>query len=92
MKTTAEEVVDGVVNMSSNKNVEIQVYPSKAETEATTWRIADKDCIVSRRKTEIYHITSNDQIWLKKELSIHLIKFELWWHAISFRKLRQTIK
>jgi hypothetical protein len=48
MKTAAEEEVYGAVNMTADKREEFQVRLSDAETEATTWSIADTDRIVSQ--------------------------------------------
>jgi len=92
IKTAAEEEVYGAVNMTLNKRVEFQVRLSDAETEATTWSLADIDCIVSQLEREIYRITSNEQMPFKQELSIRLIEFEAWWQAIGVQELRKTIK
>jgi len=92
MKTAAEEEVYGAVNMSTDKCVEFQVCLSDAETEATTWSLADIDRIVSQLESEIYGITSNEQMQFNQELSIRLIKFEAWWQAICVQELRKTIQ
>jgi hypothetical protein len=47
MKTVAEEVYYGEVNITANMHEEYQVCLWDGETEATTWCIADTDCIVS---------------------------------------------
>jgi len=62
MKTVAEEEVYGAVNMTTDQRVQFQVRLSDAETEATTWGIADTDHIVSPLEREIYGITSNEQM------------------------------
>jgi len=72
--------------------VEFQVPLSNAETEATTWSVADIDHIVSQLEREIYCITSNEQMRFKQELSIRLIQFEAWWQAISVQELWKTIE
>jgi len=76
IKTAAEEEVYGAINMTADKRVEFQVRLSDAETEATTWSLADIDRIVSQLEREIDGITSNEQMRSKQELSIHLIEFE----------------
>jgi len=92
MRTAAEEVVYRVVNMTADQRVEFQVHLSDAETEATTWSLADIDRIVSQLQREIYGITSNEQMRFKQESSIHLIEFEAWWQAIGGEELRETIE
>jgi len=52
--------------MTTDKRVQIQVYPSDAEIEATTWNIADKDRVVNQLKREVYGITSTDYMRFKK--------------------------
>jgi len=66
MKTAAEEEVYGVANMTADKRVEFQVCLFSAETEATTWSIADMDYIANQLEREIYGITSNEQMQVKK--------------------------
>jgi len=46
MKTAAVEQAYRAVNMTADKHVQVQVFLSAAEIEATTWRIADTDCVV----------------------------------------------
>jgi len=78
--------------MTANRCVEFQVRLSDAETEATSWSIADTDHIVSQLEREIYGIISNEQMRFKKELSIRLIEFEAWRQAIGVQEVRKTIK
>ena len=92
MQTAAEEEVYGVVNMTAEKRVECQVHLSDAETGPTTWSIADMDRIVSQLESEMYGITSNAQMRLKKELSIRLIQLEALWQTISVQELWKTIE
>jgi len=92
MKTAAEEEVYGAANITADKRVEFQVRQSDAETEATSWSIADTDPIGNQLEKEIYSITSKDQMSSKKELSIRLIEFEVWWKAIGVQELRKTIE
>jgi len=60
IETAAEEEVYRAVNMTADKRVEFQVRLSDAETEATTWSLADIDRIVSQLEREIHVITSNE--------------------------------
>jgi len=92
MKTAAKEEVYGMANMTADKRVKFQVRLSDAETEATTWNLADIDRIVSQLDREIYVIKSNEQMRFKQELSIRLIEFEPWWRAIGVQELRKTIE
>jgi len=92
IKTAAEEEVCGAVNMTANKRVKFQDRLSDAETEATTWSLADIDHIVSQLEREMYGITLNEQRRFKQGLSIHLIEFEAWWQAIGVQELRKTIE
>jgi hypothetical protein len=78
--------------MCADKREEFQVRLSNAETEAPTWSIADTDRIVSQLEREIYGITSNEQMWFKKEFPIRMIEFEDWWQAIGVPELRKTIE
>jgi len=78
--------------MTANKHVERQVRLSDAETEATTWRIADTDNVANQLEGEIYAITSNEQMLFRKDLSISLIEFEVWWKATGVQELRKTIE
>ena len=68
--------------MTANKHVAFQVRWSNAETEATTWSIADTDYIVNPLERKLFGITVNQQMQFKKELSFHLVEFEAWWKAI----------
>jgi len=92
MKTAAEEEVYGAVNMTADKHVEFQDRLSNAETEATTWSLADIDRIVSQLERETYGITSNEQMRFKQELSICLSECEPWWQATGVQALRKTIE
>jgi len=41
MKTAAEDEVYGVANMTADKQLQFQICLSDAETDATTWSLAD---------------------------------------------------
>jgi len=92
MKTAAEEDVYGVANMTANERVEFQVRLSNAETTATTLNIADAVRNENQVEREIDGITSDEQKQLRKELSIRLIEFEVWWKAIGVQELRKIIE
>jgi len=82
MKTAAEEEAYREVNMTADKHVQFQFILSDAETEATTWSIANTDHVVNQLERENYGITSNEQMWFMKEFSIRLVEFEAWWQLI----------
>jgi len=92
MKIAAEEEAYGAVNMTADKRVQFQVCLSDAGIEPTTWSIADMDCVVNPLESEIYGITSKDQMRFMKEFSIRLVEYEAWWQAISVQELRKTIE
>jgi len=92
MATVDKEEVHGAVNMTTDKHVEFQVRLSVAETEATIWSVADIDCTVWQLETEIYSITSNEDMQFKKEFSISLFAFEAWLQAIGIQELQKTIE
>lgn len=78
--------------MTTNTYTEFQVHLFNAETEATTWRITDMDCIANQLQRDIYDMTSNKQMQFMKEFSIHLLEFKAWWQAIGSQKLWNTIE
>ena len=61
MKTAAEEEVYGAINMTADEREDLQVRLSDAETEATTWSIADTERVTIQLEREIYGITSIEQ-------------------------------
>jgi hypothetical protein len=92
INTAMEEEIYGAANLTANKYVEFIVGLSDAKTEATSWSIADTDCIADQLKQEISGITSNEQSGCLRELSICLIEFEASWKAICIQELQKTIK
>ena len=42
METAAKDEAHGAVNMTYNKQLQFQIHQSNAETEATTWSLADR--------------------------------------------------
>jgi hypothetical protein len=69
--------------MTADNHVEFHVHLSNAETEATTWSMADTDRIVSQLAREMSGITSNKHMQFQNKPSIGLIKFKAWRKAIS---------
>jgi len=92
MKTAGEEEAYGAVNMTADKRVQCVVCLSDAEIEATTWSIADTDCVVNQLEREIYGITSKDKMRFTKDFSVHLFELKAWWQAISVHELQKTIE
>jgi len=92
IRTAAAKDTDGVANMTADECVDFQVAVFNAETEATTWSIADTDRIVNQQQREMYGITLNEQIGFSREFSISLVEFEAWWQAIAVHKLWKTIQ
>jgi len=78
--------------MTADKRVKFQVRLSHAQNEATTLSIADMDRIANQLEREIYSVTSNEQMRVKKESSIRLIEFEAWWQAMGVQEFRKTIE
>jgi hypothetical protein len=92
MKTAAEDEVYGAANMTADKRLQFQICLSDAETDATTWSLADTERVTNQLEREIYGITSNEQKRFKKEFSIPMIEFEAWWETIGIQALRKTIE
>jgi hypothetical protein len=86
-KTAPEKAAYRAANMTSDKRVQFRVCLSDTEIEATTWSITEMDRIVNPLKRVISGITSKHQMQFMKESSIHLVKFEAWWQAISIQEL-----
>jgi hypothetical protein len=77
MKTAVEEVVCGVVNITTSKRLECLVRLSDAETEAITWSIADMEYVANQMQREICGVTASGQMRFKKEISIPLVTLML---------------
>jgi len=73
MKVTANTAVYGTPHMTSNKQVGVQACLSDAESEQTTWSIAELPQVTDCPEGSICDITSNEQKQLKKGISINLI-------------------
>jgi len=92
MKTAAEDEPYGATNMTTDKPLQFQVRLSDAETEGTTWSLADTKRVTNQREREMCAIISNEQKRFKKEFSIHLIEFEAWRETIGIQAFRKTIE
>jgi hypothetical protein len=93
LKTTpAEDEAYGAADLTADKRLPFRIRLSDAETEATTWSLADKEHASLQREREIYGITWNEQKWLMMEFSIRLIKFQAWCGTIGIQALRKTIE
>jgi len=92
IKTAAEDEIYGAANMTADKRLQFQIRLSNAETDATTWSLADTECVTTQLEREIDGITSNEQKQFKQEFSIPMIEFEAWWETIGIQALRKTIE
>jgi len=92
MKAAAEDEAYRAVNMTTDKRLQFQIRLSDAETDATTWSLADTERVTIQLETEILGITSNEQKRFKKEFSIRLLEFEAWWETIGIQALRKSIE
>ena len=92
MKAATEAETYGVANMTADKRLQFQIPLSDAETEATTWSLADSEWVTSQLEREIYGITSNQQKRFKTEFSIRFIEFESWREKISIQALWKIIE
>ena len=92
MKAAAEDEAYGAANMTADKRLHVQIRLSDAETEATTWSLADTERVTNQLEREIYGITSNEQKRFKTEFSIRLIEFEAWWETIGIQALRKSFE
>jgi len=60
MKTAVEEEAYGAANMTADKRLPFHDCLSDAETEVTTWSLADTERVTNQLEREIYGITSNE--------------------------------
>jgi len=91
-KAAAEDKADGAANMTADERLQFHIRLSDAETEATSWSLADSERVTKQLDREIYCITSNEQMRFTKEFSLRLIKFEACWEKIGIQALRKTIE
>jgi len=73
--------------MTAYKHVLSQAIQSGMDIQATTWSICGTDHFLSLLESEIYGITSNDQIQFRKEFSIHLMEFQAWWQSVGSQEI-----
>ena len=92
MKTAAEDEAYRAANMTAEKQLQFQIHLSDAETEATTWSLADSERVTIQLETEFYGITSNEQKRFKNVFSICMIQFEAWRESIDIQALQKTIE
>ena len=92
MKGASEDEAYGAAIMTANKRLQCQIPLSDAETEATTWSLADTEWVTNQLEREIHDITLNGQKQFKTEFSIRLIEFEAWWETIGIQALRKSIE
>jgi len=76
MKTAAEHEAYRAPNMTTYMRLHFDIRLSDAETDAITWSLADTEQVTNQLEREIDGITSNEHMWFKKVVSIHLIEFE----------------
>ena len=68
IKTAAEDEAYGAANMTADQRVQFQVSLSDVEIEATTWSITDMDRVVNQLESEMYGLTSTDQMRFTNEI------------------------
>ena len=90
--TAAEDETEGAANLTADKQLQFQIRLSESETEATTWILADTECVTNQLDREIFAITSNEQKRFKREFSSRLILCEACWETIRIEALWKTIK
>jgi hypothetical protein len=78
--------------MTTVKRLQFQHQLCDAKTGATTWSLADTECVTNQLGREMYGITSNEQKRFKMEFSIRLIEFEARWETIDNQALRKNIE
>jgi len=92
MKTAAESQAYGAANRTPDKRLQFQICLSDAEPEPTTWSFADPEPVMNQLDKKTYGITLKEQKRFKKEFSICLIEFEVWWETVSTQALSNTIE
>jgi hypothetical protein len=91
-KIPTEDETYGAANMAPDKRLQFQIRQFDAETDATTWSLADMERVTNQLEREIYGITSNEWKRFTTEFSIRMIEFEAWWETISIQALQKTIE
>jgi len=90
-KIAATDEAYGAANMTGDKRLQIKIGLSCAETEATTWSLADTERVTYQLEREIYGITLIKRKRFKTEFSIRMIEVEAWWETIGIEALLKTI-
>jgi len=90
IETAAEDKAYMAANMTADNWVQFENHQSNAETEATTWSLADTERVSIQLERELYNITSNEQKQFIKAFSIQLIEFEAWWETNGIQTLGKT--
>jgi len=88
----AEDKAYGAANMTADKWLRLQICLADAETEVTTWSLADTERVTNQLERQIYGITSNEEKQFKKEFSIRLMELEAWWETFRIQALWNTIE
>jgi hypothetical protein len=68
------------------------MHLSDAETEATTWSLADMECVTLKLERGIYGFTSNEQKRIETEFSIRMTEFQAWCESIRIHALWKSIE
>jgi len=78
--------------MTADKRLQFEICLSEAETEATTWSLADPEPVKNQLEREIHSITSNGQMQYMKEFSFRSMEFEPWWEKIGIQVPSKAIE
>jgi len=92
MRTATDVEGCRVANVTIDKCVQFQICLFVAETEATSWSLADIECFTGQHGRDIYGTTLNGEKQFRKKLSVCLIELEAWSKTISILVLLQVIK
>jgi hypothetical protein len=91
-KIAAKDEDSSVATTTAYERLRFQMCESNAETEATTWSLADMEIFTIQLEREIYGFTSNEQKRFKKDFSVHLIEFQARCETIHIQVLWETIE
>jgi hypothetical protein len=78
MIAAMKDKATGVAIITPNMELQFQICLPVAETEATSWFLADTQQVTNQVERENLGITSNEQTLGKTELSMRLMEFEAW--------------
>jgi hypothetical protein len=68
------------------------MHLSDAETEATTWSLADTERVTIKLERAIYGFTSNEQKRIETEFCIRMTEFQAWCESIRIQALWKSIE